>query len=86
MISVAGAVLGLGAAYLYCFVARAPGLAPILFGWSSIYPPIDLVPVVELEQVLAILTAVVVPFVAVSVIPAWRAAMLDPDRAMRGVG
>lgn len=85
VISVAGAVLGLGAAYVYCFVARAPGLAPILFGWSSIYPPIDLVPVVELEQVLAILTAVVVPFVAVSVIPAWRAAMLDPDRAMRGV-
>jgi len=25
-----------------------------------------------------------VPFVAVSLVPAWRAAMLDPDAAMRG--
>jgi hypothetical protein len=27
---------------------------------------------------------VLAPFVAVSIVPAWRAAMLDPDRAMRG--
>lgn len=85
VVATAGAVVGLAGAYAYCFLARAPGLASILFGWSSVYPPLDLVPVVDLEQILAILSVVVVPFVAVSVVPAWRAAMLDPDRAMRGV-
>ena len=28
---------------------------------------------------------VVLPFVFVSIIPAWRAAIVDPDRAMRGI-
>jgi lipoprotein-releasing system permease protein len=84
IVSITGAVVGLAGAYAYCFVLGAPGLAPILFGWSSIHPPIDLVPAVDLEQILAILSAVVVPFAAVSVVPAWRAAMMDPDRAMRG--
>lgn len=85
IVSAAGAVLGVAAAYGYVFLARAPGLGPILFGWSSLYPPLDLVPVVDLEQVLAILSGVVVPFVAVSIVPAWRVAVVDPDRSMRGL-
>lgn len=85
VIALAGAALGLAGAYVWVFVARAPGLAPILFGWSTLHPAVDLVPRVDLGQVLAIVATVVVPFVAVSVVPAWRTAMLDPDRAMRGV-
>jgi len=85
LVASAGAALGIAGAYAWVFVARAPGLAPILFGWSTLRPPIDLVPAVDLGQVLAIVATVVVPFVAMSVVPAWRAAMLDPDRAMRGL-
>ena len=33
----------------------------------------------------SLLAGVVVPFVAISVVPAWRAAMLDPDEALRGI-
>lgn len=83
-IAVSGAVLGLVAAYLYVFWAGAPGLANALLGWSAIQPPMELAPSLDPVQAFAILGAVVVPFVAVSVVPAWRAAMIDPDRAMRG--
>jgi ABC-type lipoprotein release transport system permease subunit len=84
LLSVAGAVLGLAAAYGYVFVLRAPGLADTMLGWSALHPPFALAPALDLGQALALVSSVMVPFVAVSVVPAWRAAMIDPDRAMRG--
>lgn len=84
VIAFAGTVLGVAGAYLYVFLAGAPGLAGVLFGWSAFHPPFELAPRVDGAQVLAIVASVIVPFVAVSVVPAWRAAALDPDRAMRG--
>ncbi|AKF04639.1 ABC transporter permease [Sandaracinus amylolyticus] len=78
--SVAGVVLG----YVHAFWLGAPGIADALFGWSVLHADLALAPAVDLAQVLAIVSAVVVPFVAVSVVPAWRAAMLDPDRLLRG--
>ena len=39
---------------------------------------------VEPGEIVALLAAVVVPFVAVGLLPAWRTATLDPDRALRG--
>lgn len=83
-IAAAGGTLGIVGAYAYVFVAGAPGLADALLGWSAIHPPMDLRPTLDATQAFALLGAVVVPFVAVSVVPAWRAAMIDPDRAMRG--
>ncbi len=85
IVSAAGAIPGLVLAYVWVFPLHAPGLAGVLFGWSAIYPPIVLVPAVSAEQLLALVAIVVVPFVSVSLVPAWRAAMLDPDQAMRGL-
>lgn len=83
-IAATGGVLGLVGAYAYVFVLGAPGLSNALLGWSAIHPPMDLAPVIDAAQAFALLGAVVVPFVVLSVVPAWRAAMIDPDRAMRG--
>lgn len=83
-LSFAGAVLGIVAAYVYVFVLRAPGMADAMLGWSAIHPPFDLAPALDATQALSLVALVVVPFVAVSVVPAWRAAMIDPDRALRG--
>jgi ABC-type lipoprotein release transport system permease subunit len=85
LLSGAGAVLGMAAAYVYVFVWRAPGLIDALLGWSAIHPPFSLAPALDATQALSLIAAVVVPFVAISVVPAWRAAMIDPDRAMRGI-
>jgi ABC-type lipoprotein release transport system permease subunit len=83
-IAALGAVLGLGIAYVYVFVFDAPGLVDALLGWSALYPTLELAPTLDLVQLLTIVGAIVVPFAALSVVPAWRAAIIDPDRALRG--
>lgn len=84
LVAALGASLGVVLAYVHAFVLGAPGLRDALFGWSSLHADLALAPAVDVAQVLAIVGAVVLPFVAVSVVPAWRAAMLDPDRLLRG--
>lgn len=84
LVAVLGASLGVVLGYVHAFVLGAPGLRDALFGWSSLHADLSLAPAVDLAQILAIVGAVVIPFVAVSVVPAWRAAMLDPDRLLRG--
>ena len=83
-VALTGAASGVLVGYLYVFLAGAPGLAGTLFGWSALFPPLELVPAVDATQILSLLAGVVIPFVAVSIVPAWHAAMLDPDAAMRG--
>lgn len=85
-IGLLGAALGLVVAYAYVFWLGAPGLADALLGWSALHPSMRLAPALDPVQAFALLGAVVVPFVSVSVVPAWRAAMVDPDQAMRGAG
>jgi ABC-type lipoprotein release transport system permease subunit len=85
VVAVYGAVPGILGAYLYVFYARAPGLAEVLLGWSSIYPVLRLTPAVDLGQVLVLLCFVAVPFVAASLVPAWRTATHDPHGLLRGV-
>lgn len=83
-IALSGAALGVIAAYVYVFVFHAPGMADALLGWSAIHPPFALAPALDATQAFSLIALVVVPFVAVSIVPAWRAAMVDPDRALRG--
>lgn len=85
VIAVYGALPGILAAYFYVFYARAPGLAEVLMGWSFIYPALRLAPAVDLGQVLVLLCLVVIPFVAASLVPAWRTATHDPHGLLRGV-
>jgi len=77
--SLAGILL----AYAYVYWLRAPGLREIFIGWSTIYPSFQLMPDVDLKFLLLILTISVVPYLAVTVFPAWKAAITDPDVVMR---
>lgn len=84
VLAAVGAGFGLLGAYVHVFVLGAPGLADVILGWSNLRPSLALAPVLGAETFLGILAAVILPFALVSAIPAWRAATLDPDRAMRG--
>jgi len=84
ILAMLGAALGLLAAYAFVFLLGAPGLSDAYLGWSNLRPELALVPTLDLDLVLFTLALVTLPFVAVSVFPAWRAASLDPERAMRG--
>jgi ABC-type lipoprotein release transport system permease subunit len=78
-----GTALGLLLGYGWVFWWNAPGLRQAIVGWSVLYPEATLTPAVDLAQLLAIAAVVLGPFVGLSILPAWRAAIVDPMEAMR---
>lgn len=83
LVAAAGSLLGLGLAYVHAFVLGAPLLAPALFGWSNVRPALVVAPASDPMELAVLLAAVIVPFAGISVVPAWRAANVDPDRLLR---
>ena len=77
-------IAGILLAYAHVFLASAPLLAPVLKGWSTLYPRFRLVPDLDpyLLGVLFLLT--VVPYTVATIVPSWRVATTDPGAAMRG--
>ncbi|HJK97860.1 MAG TPA: FtsX-like permease family protein, partial [Polyangiaceae bacterium LLY-WYZ-14_1] len=86
VIAAGGVGVGLVLAYAYVHLLRAPGLAGAILGWSDLYPPFTLVPSLDLGVLATVVGVLVVPFVAVGLVPAWRAAMRDPHESLRGAG
>jgi ABC-type lipoprotein release transport system permease subunit len=84
LVASVASTVGLAMAYVWVFPLGAPGLRPTLAGWSVLYPEAQLTPVVDFAQLLALALGVVAPFVALSIVPAWRVASMDPVEAMRG--
>lgn len=84
ILAVGGAGVGIVAAYVHVFWAGAPGLAEVLLGWSSLYPALRVTPAVDGAQLVALLCLVGAPFIAASLVPAWRAATRDPHSLLRG--
>jgi ABC-type lipoprotein release transport system permease subunit len=83
LVALAGTLVGLLLAYVHAFVLGAPLLVPALLGWSNLRPSLVIAPATDPMELVALVSAVVVPFVGIAIVPAWRAAMIDPDRAMR---
>ena len=52
---------------------------PILLGWSVLNPPLSLLPVFHLADLLLIFSISILPYLAATVIPAWRSALVRPD-------
>ncbi len=82
-VAVTATLVGTLAAYEYVFALGAPGLRDALLGWSTLYPRLELTPVVTAGQLVSLVALVAGPYVAASVIPAWQAATLDPADALR---
>ncbi len=84
VISLTSLLLGLSAAYIHVFFLGATVLTPVLKGWSVIFPTFRLIPFIDLYQILVIAFLTVTPYVASTIIPSWKAAITDPETAMRG--
>ncbi len=80
--SVSGVVLS----YFFIYHLHAPGLREIFIGWSTIYPSFDLVPRIDFRLLILIITMTVIPFISATIIPAWKAAITDPDIIIRDNG
>jgi ABC-type lipoprotein release transport system permease subunit len=83
VISLSAFLVGMLLAYAHVFLARAALLAPALAGWSTLRPDFRLVPFVSSYQVATLFLLTVVPYTVATVVPAWRAATVDPDAVMR---
>jgi ABC-type antimicrobial peptide transport system permease subunit len=82
-ISLTAFLLGIILAYAHVFFASSFIFAPVLKGWSTLYPSFRLVPYINFGHVAAIFFLTVVPYTVTTIIPSWRAATIDPDAVMR---
>lgn len=78
VVAFAGGSIGFVMAYVSVFHLGAPMLRSALFGWSHLVPALHLTPTVSAFDFLMLMAVVIVPFVLVSVVPSFVAAMRDP--------
>jgi lipoprotein-releasing system permease protein len=83
LLSLLAFLFGTTAAYWHVFGLSAPLLAPVMQGWSVLYPDFRLTPTVAGTQLLALFFLTVFPYLAATLVPVWRAAVTDPDEVMR---
>jgi len=84
LLSLTAFLAGYALAWQQVFHGGARLFAPVLKGWAVLYPDFQLTPAVDLQQVLVLLAVTVLPYIAATLIPSWRAATADPDAVMRG--
>lgn len=78
-------VLGCMLAYAHVFFFSAVLFKPVLVGWSVIAPDLHLVPSFRLDRFLLVFCLSVLPYLAATVIPAWRSASVPADSALSGM-
>jgi len=83
VISLSAFLAGIAAAYIHIFFASYIFFEPVLKGWSVLYPRFKLVPYIDPYQIAALFFLTVVPYATATVIPSWKAAIIDPDEVMR---
>ena len=74
-----GVLLG----YAHVFFTAAKLFEPVLKGWAVLYPQFKLTPFVDGSQLASLFFLSVVPYTVATIIPSWRAAIVDPDTVMR---
>jgi ABC-type lipoprotein release transport system permease subunit len=75
--------IGILFAYGHVFFSSAFLFAPALKGWSVLYPDFMITPFVDPYQVAILFFLTVVPYTVATIVPSWRASIVDPDSVMR---
>lgn len=75
-----GTILG----FLHVFFFNAFLLAPVIKGWSVVFPDFQLTPHLDPYLVFTLGALTVTPYVASTVLPSWKSAITDPETVMRG--
>ena len=83
LVSLLAFMFGVVAAYAHVFLFDAGILAPVLKGWSVLYPRLALVPRVDALQLATLAFITIIPFIVATLGPIWKAAVTDPDTVMR---
>jgi ABC-type lipoprotein release transport system permease subunit len=83
VVSLSSFFIGVILAYFHIFYASATFFEPVLKGWSVLYPDFRLTPFISSYQIAILFFFTVIPYTVATIIPAWRAATIDPDVIMR---
>jgi ABC-type lipoprotein release transport system permease subunit len=83
-VSLTAFLLGSLLAYFHVFFASATLFEPVLKGWSILYPQYRLTPFISPYEVVTLFFLTVVPYIVATIIPSWKASIVDPDSIMRG--
>ena len=83
VISATSFLVGLIIAMLHVFFFGASLLAPVIKGWSVIFPDFRFTPYLDLYQVFVMGFLTVVPYIASTILPSWKTAITDPEEVMR---
>jgi ABC-type lipoprotein release transport system permease subunit len=83
VISVTSLLLGLILAFVHVFVFDAALFASVVKGWSVLFPDFRVTPHIDLYQIFVLASLTVVPYVASTIFPSWKAAIADPEEVMR---
>lgn len=75
--------IGTSLAYVHVLFFHASFFKPLMLGWSVVRPPLDLAPTFHFSDGLLLLSFTVLPYLAATVIPAWRCAIIPPDAAVK---
>jgi ABC-type lipoprotein release transport system permease subunit len=83
VVSLTAFLSGVLLAYAHVFFTSSALFLPVLKGWSTLYPEFRLVPYINVNHLITLFFLSVVPYTITTIIPAWRAATIDPDSVMR---
>lgn len=83
VISLSAFLLGGILAYGHVFFFSASLFEHALKGWAVLYPKFKLVPAVDSYHLAVLFFLTVLPYTVATIVPAWLAATVDPDAAMR---
>jgi lipoprotein-releasing system permease protein len=84
IIALTSFLLGTIAGFVHVFFLDAFLLAPVIKGWSVVFPEFHLTPHIDPYLVFTLGFLTVIPYVASTIIPAWKTAVTDPETVMRG--
>jgi len=83
VVSLSSFLMGILLAYIHVFFTSFMLFEPVLKGWAVLYPEFKITPFIDAAQVASLFFLTVVPYTVATIIPSWRAAIVDPDSVMR---
>jgi ABC-type lipoprotein release transport system permease subunit len=72
-------LLGLTLAYIHIAYFEGSLFKPILVGWSVLRPSLNLAPALTFADLLLIFSYSILPYLAATIIPAWRSAVIRAE-------
>ena len=84
IIALSSFMLGITLGFVHVFFFDAFILAAVIKGWSVLFPVFDLTPYLNLFHIFIMGFLSVIPYMACTVLPTWKAAVADPETVMRG--